>query len=325
MSPHEECAVELAVQAAKAERRLGDGPDRRAPPTPWSSCATRSRVGCSRVPFWSRRTPSSSGPADVAHAIAAVVRDARAGRAALRPGAARQRRRRHRRLPGRHPAGLRARPSRRHRRLDGRGTGRPRHRRAPLRPTAAPRSSRSPLPAVITVMEGGVEPRYPSITGRMKAKKVERRDGAAVGLDRPVRRGCASSCRPASRARWRSSVKAPRPPRPWSTCWRSWECRDDLGTRRDRRRRCDRGVAGDPHVRPATSASRRARARSSATPPARPGRPAWRVRRGVGATRRRRRLRDVRRCCLGRGQSSAGCVARRGDAVVVAARHPPRQ
>jgi len=30
-----------------------------------------------------------------------------------------------------------------------------------------------PLPAVLTVMEGGVEPRYPTITGRMKAKKVE--------------------------------------------------------------------------------------------------------------------------------------------------------
>ncbi len=29
-----------------------------------------------------------------------------------------------------------------------------------------------PLPAVVTVMEGGVEPRYPTITGRMKAKKV---------------------------------------------------------------------------------------------------------------------------------------------------------
>ena len=30
-----------------------------------------------------------------------------------------------------------------------------------------------PLPAVISVMEGGVEPRYPTITGRMKAKKIE--------------------------------------------------------------------------------------------------------------------------------------------------------
>ena len=29
-----------------------------------------------------------------------------------------------------------------------------------------------PLPAVLTIMEGGVEPRYPSIPGRMKAKKI---------------------------------------------------------------------------------------------------------------------------------------------------------
>lgn len=29
-----------------------------------------------------------------------------------------------------------------------------------------------PLPAVLTVMEGGVEPRYPTIPGRMKAKKI---------------------------------------------------------------------------------------------------------------------------------------------------------
>lgn len=31
---------------------------------------------------------------------------------------------------------------------------------------------RLPLPAVVTVLEGGVEPRYPSVPGRMKAKKV---------------------------------------------------------------------------------------------------------------------------------------------------------
>jgi electron transfer flavoprotein beta subunit len=30
-----------------------------------------------------------------------------------------------------------------------------------------------PLPAIVTVLEGGVEPRYPSITGRMKAKKAK--------------------------------------------------------------------------------------------------------------------------------------------------------
>ena len=32
---------------------------------------------------------------------------------------------------------------------------------------------RVPLPAVVTVLEGGVEPRYPTISGRMKAKKVK--------------------------------------------------------------------------------------------------------------------------------------------------------
>ena len=29
-----------------------------------------------------------------------------------------------------------------------------------------------PLPAVVTILEGGVEPRYPTVPGRMKAKKV---------------------------------------------------------------------------------------------------------------------------------------------------------
>ncbi|MGE3286486.1 MAG: electron transfer flavoprotein beta subunit/FixA family protein [Pseudonocardia sp.] len=39
-----------------------------------------------------------------------------------------------------------------------------------------------PLPAVVTVLEGGVEPRYPTITGRMKAKKtpVETRSPASA-------------------------------------------------------------------------------------------------------------------------------------------------
>jgi electron transfer flavoprotein beta subunit len=32
---------------------------------------------------------------------------------------------------------------------------------------------RVPLPAVVTVLEGGVEPRYPTISGRMKAKKAK--------------------------------------------------------------------------------------------------------------------------------------------------------
>jgi electron transfer flavoprotein beta subunit len=38
-----------------------------------------------------------------------------------------------------------------------------------------------PLPAVLTVMEGGIEPRYPSIPGRMKAKKVQVEQVAPTG------------------------------------------------------------------------------------------------------------------------------------------------
>ncbi len=40
---------------------------------------------------------------------------------------------------------------------------------------------RVPLPAVVTVLEGGVEPRYPTVPGRMKAKKipVEEREPSA--------------------------------------------------------------------------------------------------------------------------------------------------
>ncbi|MEP7089882.1 MAG: hypothetical protein ABI776_07195 [Nocardioidaceae bacterium] len=45
-----------------------------------------------------------------------------------------------------------------------------------------------PLPAVLTVMEGGIEPRYPTIPGRMKAKKVQVEQlvpaGAPVGAGR---------------------------------------------------------------------------------------------------------------------------------------------
>ena len=37
------------------------------------------------------------------------------------------------------------------------------------------------LPAVATVMEGGVEPRYPSIPGRMKAKKVKIEEATPTG------------------------------------------------------------------------------------------------------------------------------------------------
>ena len=55
-----------------------------------------------------------------------------------------------------------------------------------------PRASETyevPLPAVVTVMEGGVEPRYPTITGRMKAKKVEI-ETRPVRASPPAAAGC---------------------------------------------------------------------------------------------------------------------------------------
>ena len=40
---------------------------------------------------------------------------------------------------------------------------------------------RLPLPAVVTVLEGGVEPRYPTVPGRMKAKKAPIEERAPAG------------------------------------------------------------------------------------------------------------------------------------------------
>jgi electron transfer flavoprotein beta subunit len=55
-----------------------------------------------------------------------------------------------------------------------------------------------PLPAVLTVMEGGVEPRYPSIPGRMKAKKVQIEQAVPTGT-------------PAGPARVRLKLPPPQP------------------------------------------------------------------------------------------------------------------
>jgi electron transfer flavoprotein beta subunit len=57
---------------------------------------------------------------------------------------------------------------------------------------------RVPLPAVVTVLEGGVEPRYPTVPGRMKAKKV------------PVEeRGLAGTPAGPARVRWSLPPAAP--------------------------------------------------------------------------------------------------------------------
>ena len=78
-----------------------------------------------------------------------------------------------------------------------------------------------PLPAVVTVLEGGVEPRYPSITGRMKAKKAKIETVAPRAEPRDPG-GCGSPCRPRNRAPSRCSARG-RTPRPRSsTCCSVW-------------------------------------------------------------------------------------------------------
>jgi electron transfer flavoprotein beta subunit len=47
---------------------------------------------------------------------------------------------------------------------------------------------RVPLPAVITIREGGVEPRYPSVKGRMQAKKVQIEERTLTGEPRGPQR-----------------------------------------------------------------------------------------------------------------------------------------
>ena len=58
---------------------------------------------------------------------------------------------------------------------------------------------RVPLPAVVTVLEGGVEPRYPTVPGRMKAKKVQIEERTAARSPRG-RAGCGCCCRRPRRA-----------------------------------------------------------------------------------------------------------------------------
>ena len=54
----------------------------------------------------------------------------------------------------------------------------------------APRPTTCRCPPSSRVMEGGVEPRYPTITGRMKAKKIEIETLAPPRRQRPAAAGC---------------------------------------------------------------------------------------------------------------------------------------
>ena len=143
VSPHELCAVELAVQVAGdtggSVTVMTLGTDESV-----DKLRDAVAVGATGAILVEVDDPDAFGPRDVAAALAEVVQSG-----LLRPGAARQRRRRHRRLPGRRPAGLPARPPGRRRclravrrgRQGGRDGRRPRrHRR--LRGAACPPSSR---------------------------------------------------------------------------------------------------------------------------------------------------------------------------------------
>ncbi|MFC5730614.1 MULTISPECIES: electron transfer flavoprotein subunit beta/FixA family protein [Nocardioides] len=169
VSNHEECAIELAVQTAAAVGgaasvvTLGD-------PAAVEQLRSALAVGCTAATHV-EADPTVFGPADVAREIAAVVRDHEAaGRphdlVLLGNDAADS---------GDFQVGIRlayelGRPV-----INGAATiavedG------AVVAGVSGPdghETYRVPLPAVVTVLEGGVEPRYPTVPGRMKAKKVE--------------------------------------------------------------------------------------------------------------------------------------------------------
>ena len=169
VSAHEECAVELAVQVAAATGgsasvlTLGDA-------DAVEQLRSALAVGCTAATHVEADS-SQFGPADIAREIAAVVRDHEAsGRAhdlvLLGNDAADS---------GDFQVGIRLAYE----------LGRPVVNGAAnvtvedgtvVAEVAGPdghETYRVPLPAVVTVLEGGVEPRYPSVPGRMKAKKVE--------------------------------------------------------------------------------------------------------------------------------------------------------
>lgn len=184
VSAHEECAVELAIQLAKASDGsatvLTVGTDDAV-----EQLRDALAVGCTAAVLV-EADPAALGPADVAHAIAEVVRDhASAGTSydlvLLGNDAA---------DTGDFQVGIRLAYSLDRPVVTGVTTIEPGDGMIRARAVSQEGTEvyESPLPAVVTVMEGGVEPRYPSIPGRMKAKRVEieRRtyEGSLVGSGR---------------------------------------------------------------------------------------------------------------------------------------------
>jgi electron transfer flavoprotein beta subunit len=173
MSPHEECAVEIATQVA------GDGGEVTVLTLGDKDAVEQLRnalaVGCQQATHVVAEA-HTFGPADVAREIAAVVGDHEAsGRThdlVLLGNDASD--------SGDFQVGIRlayelGRPV-----VNGASTvtieDAPDGSKSAVAVGKGPEGQetyRIPLPAVVTIREGGVEPRYPSVMGRMKAKKVE--------------------------------------------------------------------------------------------------------------------------------------------------------
>jgi electron transfer flavoprotein beta subunit len=176
LSNHDSCAVELAVQIASAN----DGTA-----TVLTVGASESveqlrsalGVGCTAAVLV-EADPVTMGPADVAHEIAAVVGDHEAAGTTydlvlLGNDAADS---------GDFQVGIRLADALVRPVVTGVKTARAADGTAHLQGDGPDglETFAVPLPAVVTVMEGGVEPRYPTITGRMKAKKIEVETRAAT-------------------------------------------------------------------------------------------------------------------------------------------------
>jgi electron transfer flavoprotein beta subunit len=170
VSPHEECAVELAIQTAKAT-----GGQATVLTLGSSEAVEQLRnalaLGCTAAVLV-EADAASYGPADVAEAIAEVVRaheaDGTSYDLVLLGNDASD--------TGDFQVGIRLsylldRPV-----VAGVSTLEVDGDRVTARgqsPDGGTEIFEVPLPAVLTVMEGGIEPRYPSIPGRMKAKKIQ--------------------------------------------------------------------------------------------------------------------------------------------------------
>jgi electron transfer flavoprotein beta subunit len=169
VSPHEDCAVELAIQTAKET-----GGEATVLTLGTSDAVEQLRtalaLGCTGAVLV-EADPVSYGPADVAAAIADVVRQHEAagttydlvllGNDASDTGDFQVGIRLSYLLDRPVVAGIST-LSVQGDRVTARGGS----------PDGGTEVFDVPLPAVLTVMEGGVEPRYPSIPGRMKAKKI---------------------------------------------------------------------------------------------------------------------------------------------------------